>query len=117
MSHIKTEADLKAFIVKLVAHKFNVAEKDVSMKHVRFLKFHTFNFLSAIFQQVHPESRFLEDLGLDSLDSVENCFEVEEAFGIQISEEEINKALTVEKLTNLVAVKLKIVGHRWFSSC
>jgi acyl carrier protein len=34
--------------------------------------------------EIVPESRFIEDLGLDSLDSVELIMAVEEEFGIEV---------------------------------
>jgi acyl carrier protein len=46
-------------------------------------------------EQVVPEARFVEDLGADSLDTVEMIMSMEEEFGIEISDEEAEKLATV----------------------
>ncbi|MCD6338152.1 MAG: acyl carrier protein [Verrucomicrobia bacterium] len=46
-------------------------------------------------EQVTPEARFIEDLGADSLDTVELVMAFEEAFGHQIPDEEAEKLQTV----------------------
>ncbi len=38
-----------------------------------------------------PEASFIDDLGADSLDLVELIMEMEEAFGIEIADEELKK--------------------------
>jgi acyl carrier protein len=43
---------------------------------------------------VKPESRFIEDLGADSLDIIELIMAVEEEFGIVIPDEDIWKLTT-----------------------
>jgi len=45
--------------------------------------------------QVTPEARFIEDLGADSLDTVELVMALEEAFGQDIPDEEAEKLQTV----------------------
>ena len=44
---------------------------------------------------VNPESSFVEDLGADSLDTVELVMAFEEEFGSEISDSEAEKILTV----------------------
>ena len=46
-------------------------------------------------QEVRPEARFIEDLGADSLDTVELIMALEEEFGIEIPDEEAEKITTV----------------------
>jgi acyl carrier protein len=46
---------------------------------------------------VGPESQFVDDLGFDSLDSTELLLEVEEKFGIEISDEVLQR----EKIANI----------------
>ncbi len=46
-------------------------------------------------EQITPEATFLEDLGADSLDTVELVMGLEEEFGNEIPDEEAEKLLTV----------------------
>jgi acyl carrier protein len=45
--------------------------------------------------QVKPEASFIEDLGADSLDTVELVMAFEEEFGAEIPDEEAEKLTTV----------------------
>ena len=45
--------------------------------------------------KVTPESKFIDDLGADSLDTVELVMAFEEEFGSEISDTEAEKILTV----------------------
>ena len=45
--------------------------------------------------QVTPESRFTNDLGADSLDTVELIMELEKEFDLSIPDEEAEKIVTV----------------------
>mgnify|MGYP006281983731 CR=1 FL=1 len=45
--------------------------------------------------QVVPEAKFVEDLGADSLDTVELVMALEEEFGTEIPDEEAEKLTTV----------------------
>ncbi|MHB1308964.1 MAG: acyl carrier protein [Limisphaerales bacterium] len=45
--------------------------------------------------QVTPEAKFIEDLGADSLDTVELVMALEEEFGQEIPDEEAEKLQTV----------------------
>jgi acyl carrier protein len=45
---------------------------------------------------VKPEASFINDLGADSLDTVELIMALEEEFGIEISDEEAEKIQTVQ---------------------
>ena len=46
--------------------------------------------------EVPPEASFIEDLGADSLDTVELVMALEEEFGIEIPDEEAEKIATVK---------------------
>lgn len=46
--------------------------------------------------QVKPEAKFIDDLGADSLDTVELVMALEEEFGLEIPDEEAEKILTVQ---------------------
>ncbi len=45
--------------------------------------------------QVTPEAKFIEDLGADSLDTVELVMALEEEFGIEIQDEQAEKLQSV----------------------
>lgn len=56
-------------------------------------------------EQVTPEARFIEDLGADSLDTVELVMAFEEEFGSEIPDEKAEKLLTVKDVTNYIKEK------------
>lgn len=47
-------------------------------------------------EDVKPESKFVDDLGADSLDLVELIMSLEDKFSIEISDEEAEKIVTVK---------------------
>ncbi|MBT7983316.1 MAG: acyl carrier protein [Verrucomicrobiales bacterium] len=51
--------------------------------------------LNAPEDQVTPEAKFIEDLGADSLDTVELVMAFEEEFGIEVPDEEAEKLVSV----------------------
>ena len=53
--------------------------------------------------KVTGQSHFGNDLGLDSLDTVELCMAIEEEFCIQIPDAEAEKIFSVEDAVNFVA--------------
>ena len=55
--------------------------------------------------QVTPESKFDEDLGMDSLDRIELIIEAEEEFGFEIEESEWEKIQTVQQAIDLIKSK------------
>lgn len=46
-------------------------------------------------EEVKPEASFIDDLGADSLDTVELVMALEEEFGVEIPDEEAEKLITV----------------------
>lgn len=46
-------------------------------------------------EEVKPEASFIDDLGADSLDTVELVMALEEEFGIEIPDEDAEKITTV----------------------
>jgi len=48
-------------------------------------------------------SHFIDDLGADSLDVVELIMEIEDVFGIEIPDEDVEEMETVEDVINYVA--------------
>ena len=55
--------------------------------------------------QVTPEAKFIEDLGADSLDTVELVMALEEEFEIEIPDEDAEKILTVGKALDYIKEK------------
>lgn len=62
--------------------------------------------LSVSEDQVTPEARFGDDLDADSLDLVELVMALEEEFGIEVPEEELDGIETIGQAYDLVAGKL-----------
>jgi acyl carrier protein len=56
-------------------------------------------------EQVTPEASFIEDLGADSLDTVELVMALEEEFDIQIPDEEAEKITTVQQAVDYIINK------------
>ncbi|HPK44966.1 MAG TPA: acyl carrier protein [Spirochaetota bacterium] len=56
--------------------------------------------------EVTPEASFVDDLGADSLDTVELVMALEEEFGIEIPDEDAEKLLTVEDVIKYIEDKL-----------
>jgi acyl carrier protein len=75
--------ELELKLIKIVAEKLNIEEKNVS-----------------------ASSRFQEDLGADSLDIVELLMEIEEEFGVNISDEESERLKTVGDAVKYITAKL-----------
>ena len=53
-------------------------------------------------EDVKPEASFVEDLGADSLDTVELVLALEEEFDIEIPDEEAEKITTVQSAIDYV---------------
>ena len=56
--------------------------------------------------KITPEARFIEDLGADSLDTVELIMQFEEEFDIEISDEDAEKLTTVGSSIDYITSKL-----------
>ena len=61
--------------------------------------------LSVSEEQVVPEASFVDDLGADSLDTVELVMEFEEKFDLEIPDEDAEKIKTVGDAINYIAEK------------
>jgi acyl carrier protein len=70
-------------VISIVAEKLNIEEKNITLA-----------------------SRFQEDLGADSLDIVELLMEIEEDFGVSISDEESERLKTVGDAVKFISSKL-----------
>ena len=52
--------------------------------------------------QVTPDAKFIEDLGADSLDTVELIMALEEEFSIEVPDEEAEKLVSVGDVTRYI---------------
>ena len=57
-------------------------------------------------EEIKPESSFIDDLGADSLDTVEVVMALEEEFGVEIPDEDAEKIITVGEAVKYIDNKL-----------
>ncbi len=57
--------------------------------------------------QITPEAKFVDDLGADSLDTVELVMALEEEFDLEISDEEAEKLTAVQKVIDYIEDRLE----------
>lgn len=69
-------------IKKIIAEQLNIAEDRINL-----------------------ESRFVEDLGVDSLDTLEMLMALEDNYSIQISNEDAQKLITVKDVVDYIESK------------
>jgi len=70
--------------------------KGVRMENFDKLKEILIDVLGAKEEDIKAESKFVDDLGADSLDLVELIMAFEDKFGIEISDEDAEKIVTVK---------------------
>ena len=58
-------------------------------------------------EQVTPQAKFIEDLGADSLDTVELVMALEEEFGIEVPDEQAEKLQSVGDVIKYVEESAK----------
>lgn len=63
--------------------------------------------LSISADSITPDAKFVEDLGADSLDTVELVMAIEEAFEVDIPDEVAEKILTFRDVMNYLSVHAK----------
>ena len=78
------------------------------MDQVLFARFQkcAIEVLSVSEEQVKPDAKFGDDLDADSLDLVELVMALEEEFGVEVPEEELEGIETVGQAYELVIAKL-----------
>jgi acyl carrier protein len=81
-------------------------EKPVDQENFDRFKKCAVDVLSVSADQVVPEAKFADDLDADSLDLVELVMALEEEFGIEVPEEELEGIETVGQAYDLVVGKL-----------
>lgn len=59
-------------------------------------------------EQVTPEASFVEDLNADSLDLVDLIMTLEEQFGMEISDEDAEKIVTVQDAINFIEEHMEV---------
>ncbi len=57
-------------------------------------------------EDVKPESSFVDDLGADSLDTVELVMALEEEFSVEIPDEDAEKITTVQNVIDYIKEKM-----------
>ena len=62
--------------------------------------------LGAEEEKVVPEATFMDDLGADSLDIVELIMNIEEEFGLEISDQEAENIKTVQDVVKYIATSV-----------
>ncbi|MDA8100557.1 MAG: acyl carrier protein [Nitrospiraceae bacterium] len=77
-------ADVEAKVKKIISEQLGVPESDVK-----------------------PEASFVNDLGADSLDTVELVMALEEEFGVEIPDEDAEKIATVQNAIDYIKAKAK----------
>ncbi|ERH28762.1 acyl carrier protein [Aggregatibacter sp. oral taxon 458 str. W10330] len=79
LKHRKKQMSIEERVKKIIVEQLGVKEEDVK-----------------------PEASFVEDLGADSLDTVELVMALEEEFDIEIPDEEAEKITTVQSAIDYV---------------
>jgi acyl carrier protein len=82
-------------------------ERDEVMKLVRD---HLSTELEVPAERIQPETRFREDLDADSLDLYELVMELEDRYGIRVSEEEAAEIETVGDAVDFVCARAPAAG-------
>jgi acyl carrier protein len=77
-------AEVDAKVKKIISEQLGVPEADVK-----------------------PEASFVNDLGADSLDTVELVMALEEEFGVEIPDEDAEKIATVQNAIDYIKAKAK----------
>jgi acyl carrier protein len=77
-------AEVDGKVKKIIAEQLGVPESDVK-----------------------PEASFVNDLGADSLDTVELVMALEEEFGVEIPDEDAEKIATVQNAIDYIKAKAK----------
>lgn len=60
--------------------------------------------------KIVPEAHLLRDLDLDSLDTVEMTLGVEDRFGVEIADEELEDVTTIADVVEVINKKLSVAS-------
>ena len=67
------------------------------------------NYVEVEPENIHPESRFMEDLGFTSFDFMSMLGELEDAFDVEIDEQEVADIRTVQEAVDFLVAEAKLV--------
>ncbi len=59
-------------------------------------------------EDIHDDSHIVNDIGAESADMINLLYNIETEFNIEISNEEADKNLTIQKMTNLIKEKISL---------
>jgi acyl carrier protein len=82
-------------------------EEDIPMSVEERVKSIIVEQLGVDAEEVNPEASFVEDLGADSLDTVELIMAFEEEFGVEISDDEAEKIRKVRDAVEYIDKRAK----------
>lgn len=80
----------------MLTHRNNATKREDSMSVEEQVKKIIMDQLGVSAEEVKPEASFVEDLGADSLDLTELIMAMEEAFDVEIADEDAQKILKVQ---------------------
>lgn len=61
-------------------------------------------------EKIVPDAHLLRDLDLDSLDTVEMTLGIEERFGVEIADEELEDVTTISDVIDVISRKLPVAS-------
>jgi acyl carrier protein len=77
---------------------------------IKLVRQHLSTELEVAPEKIQPDTRFREDLDADSLDLYELVMELEDRYGIRVSEEEAAEIETVGDAVDFVCVRVPATG-------
>jgi acyl carrier protein len=89
-------------VVVVIRHSIIAKEATVSQAVEEKVKKIIVDQLGVEESEVTPEAKFIEDLGADSLDTVELVMALEEEFGIEIPDEDAEKITRVKEAVEYI---------------
>ena len=57
-------------------------------------------------EDINDDSHILSDLGIDSADMISLLYEIEDEFGVEVSDEESRESTTIQMMANLLKEKI-----------